>query len=86
MLRSHNGRCSIKKVFLKISLNSQENTCTGSLFNNVEGLRACDFLKNRLKHQYFSVNFAKFIRAASLQNTPRLLLQDAVPLGFFIQR
>ena len=27
-----NQRCSIKKMFLKISQNSQENTCATSLF------------------------------------------------------
>ena len=28
-------RCSVKKVFLKISQNSQENTCARAFFNNV---------------------------------------------------
>ena len=27
--------CSVKKVFLKISQNSQENTCTSRFFNKV---------------------------------------------------
>ena len=31
-------RCSVQKVFLEISQNSQENTCTrASFFNNVAG-------------------------------------------------
>ena len=32
-------RCSVKKVFLKISQNSPENTCARVSFNNVAGLR-----------------------------------------------
>ena len=32
-------RCSLKKVFLDISQNSQENTCVTVFFNKVEGLR-----------------------------------------------
>ena len=43
-------RCSVKKVFLEISQNSQENTC------------ACTLLKKRLWHRCFPVNFAKFLR------------------------
>ena len=32
-------RCSVKKVFLKISQNSQENTCVGVSFLQVLGLQ-----------------------------------------------
>ena len=41
------------------------NTCTRfSFFNKVAGLRpkACKFIKKRLWHRYFHVNFAKFLR------------------------
>ena len=31
-------RCSVKKVFLETSQNSQENTCAGDCFNKVAGL------------------------------------------------
>ena len=42
-------RCSVKKVFLEISQNSQENTCARvSIFNKVASSRP--------------VNFAKFLR------------------------
>ena len=40
-------KCSIKKLFLKISQYSQENTCVGVYFNIVAGLKACNFIKNR---------------------------------------
>ena len=32
-------RCSVKKVFLEISPNSQENTCGSLFFNKVAGLQ-----------------------------------------------
>ena len=39
-------RCSVKKVFLEISQNSQENTCARvSFFNKVAGLRPATLLK-----------------------------------------
>ena len=45
-------RCSVKEVFLEISKNSQENTCT-----------RVTFLKKRLWHKCcLPVNFAKFLR------------------------
>ena len=56
-----------KKMFLKISQNSQENTYVSLFLNRVAG--------QRLWHRYFPVNFAKFLRTPFLQNTSgRLLL------------
>ena len=42
----------LKKVFLEISQNSQENTCA-----------RVSFLKKRPWRRFFPVNFAKFLRA-----------------------
>ena len=39
--RSSQRRCSIKKMFLETSQNSQGNTCASVFFNKVAGLRAC---------------------------------------------
>ena len=63
--RSSHRRCSVKKVFLEISQNSQGNTCARiSLF------------KKRPWGRCFPVNFAKFLRTPFLQNTSgRLLLK-----------
>ena len=55
-------RCSVKKVFLEISQNSQENTCARVSF-------LITLLKKRLWHRCFPVNFAKFLRTPFLQNT-----------------
>ena len=52
-------RLSVKKVFLKISQNSQENTCARASFNKVAGLNhKSDFffsIKLILVHQKFSL-------------------------------
>ena len=49
-------RCSVKKVFVEISQNSQENTCA-----------RVSFLKKRLWHRCFPVNFVKFLRTSFLK-------------------
>ena len=57
--------CSVKKMFVEILKNSQENTCVRVFFlNKVAGL----------KHGYFPVNFGKFLRTSFLQNTSGELL------------
>ena len=50
-------RCSVKKVSLKISQNSPENTF-------VSGLQL--YIKKRLRHRCFPVNFAKCSRTPSV--------------------
>ena len=39
-----------------------------SLFNKVAGLKAWNFIKNRLQHSCFPVKFAKFLRTPILKN------------------
>ena len=41
-------RCPVKKVFLEISQNSQENNCDRYFFNKVAGLRPTTLFKKRL--------------------------------------
>ena len=41
-----------------------------SLFNKVPGLKACNFIKKRLRHRCFPVKFAKCLQYLFLQNTP----------------
>ena len=52
-------RCSTKKVFLKISQNSPENTCA-----------RVSFLWKELRHSCFLVNFTKFSRTFSYELPP----------------
>ena len=54
--------CSVKKVFLEISENSQENTCARDSFLIKLHARPATLLKKRLWHRYFPVNFEKFLR------------------------
>ena len=61
-IRSSHRRYSVKKVFLKISQISQENTCAGLFLNKAAALQACNLIKKRLQHRCFPVKFAKFLR------------------------
>ena len=48
--------------------------CQGLFFNKFSGLGAATLLKKKLWYFCFPVNFAKFLRAHSLQNTSVWLL------------
>ena len=65
-------RCSVRKVFLKISQNSLENTCARVSF--LVKLQASGLFKKWLWHRHFSVNFAKFLETPFLTEYPRWLL------------
>ena len=55
--------CSIKKVFLKISQNSQENTCA-------RGLRPATLFKKETLAQVFSCEFCEISKNISFYRTP----------------
>ena len=77
--RSSHQRCSVKKVFLEISQNSQENTCARVSFLIKLQDWSARLLKKRLWQRCFPVNFAKFLRKPCLQNTSgRMLLNTAI--------
>ena len=64
-------RCSVKKVFLKMSQISQKNTCVGVSFLIklfASSLTPVTLLKRRLSHRCLPVNFAKLLRTPFLQN------------------
>ena len=71
--RSSHKRCSIKKVFLKISQNPQENTCARVSFLKKLQAAPATLLKNTLA-QVFSCEFCEFFKNTFLQNTPGRLL------------
>ena len=73
-------RRSRLEVFLKISQNSQENTCARASVNKVTGLRSATLLKKRPWHMCFPVNFAKFLRTPFLTDHLRWLLLFVVLL------
>ena len=64
----------LKKVFLEISQNSQENS-----------LRPATLFKKRLGHRCFLMNFAKFLKTPFLQNIPGRLLLCIGKLRDFLQ-
>ena len=66
MLQKHR-RCSVKKVFLKVSQISQKILVLQSLFNKVAGLQ-CNYIKRRIQHRCFPVNNVKFLRTSILKN------------------
>ena len=72
-IKSSHRRCSVTKVFLKMSHVSQENTCDGEIVN----LQAWNFIKKELKHRCFLVKFAKLLKTSILKNIcERLLLEN----------
>ena len=75
-IRSSHQKCSVEKVFLEISQNSQENSCVRVLFMPT-------LFKKRLWHRCFPVNFAKYLRTPFLQNTSRRQRLSISLLYFF---
>ena len=73
-VRSSHRRCSIKKLFLKISQYPQETPVLESLFKKVAGLQACNFIKKRSQHRCFPMNIAKLLRLTILKSIGKRLL------------
>ena len=65
-------RCSVKIVLIEISHNSQENTCVRVSFLINFQASACNFIKKKLWHKCFPVNFAKSQKFAKLLETSSL--------------
>ena len=65
-------KCSVKRVFLNISQNSEENNCVGVSFSkNCRPIIA----EKRLPHMCFPIKFMKFLRLSFLKNiSGRLIL------------
>ena len=55
-------RCSVKKVLLKISQNSQENTCTRAFFLIKLQASAYSFIKKEILAQVFSYEFCEIFK------------------------
>ena len=59
-------RCSVKKVFLEISKNSQENTCA-----------SCNFIKKETLTQVFSCEFFEISKNSFFYRTPLVAASGA---------
>ena len=60
-------RCSLRKVLLEISQNSQQNTCA----------KACNFIKKETLHRCFAVNFVKFLNNTFFYRTSLVAASDS---------
>ena len=67
-------RCSVKKVFLEISQNSQENTCARVSFLMKLQVEACNFIKNETLAQVFSCELCEISKNNFLIEHLRWLL------------
>ena len=67
----------MKRVFLKISLNSQKNACVGaSFFNKVAVLRPATLLKKGIQYRCSPMILATLSKTPFLQNTTSWRLLD----------
>ena len=70
--RSSHQRCSVREYILRnFAKFAGKYLCQG-LF--MPGPKACNFIKKRLWHRCFPVNFVKFLKTPFLQNTSGWLL------------
>ena len=69
-------RCSVKKAFVlrNFAKFTGKHLCQSLFFNKV----ARNFIKKRLWHRCFPVNFAKFLRTTFLTEHPRWLLLNQI--------
>ena len=63
-------RCSVKKVFLEISHNSQENTCARVSFLSKFRPQTCNFIKKKILVQVFSCEFFEISKNTYSYRTP----------------
>ena len=63
-------RCSIKKVFLEISQNSQENNCAKVSFLINLQASACNFIKKETLAEVFSCEFCEISKSTFFYKTP----------------
>ena len=58
-----------------------------SLFNKVEGLQACNFVKKRLQGRCFPVNIVKFLKIPILKNIcEQFLLTSGMEIFLFFSK
>ena len=70
----------LNRCFLKLQM---KTSLLESLFNNVAGLKAWKFIKKRLWHRYFLVNFPQFFRKPYLQQNTSNWLLLLIPPKFY---
>ena len=61
-------------VLKNFAIFTGKNLCWSLFFNKVASLKTYNFIKKRLQHEYFHVNIAQLLRAASFMEHLRWLL------------
>ena len=80
-------RCSLKKGILRnFAKFTGKQLCQSLFFNKVVGLRPANFLKKRLWHRCFPVNFARFLRTPSFKEHLCCLLLKKQLIASFIKQ
>ena len=72
-----------KTVLNNFAIFTEKYLCWCLFFNKNAGLHACNSIKKRLKHRYFLVNIAKFLRTPILKNICEQLVLRVFPLWQF---
>ena len=79
-------------VFKNFTKFTGKHLCWSLFFNKVSGLEACNFIKKRLQHRCFPVNFVEFLRTSfstkhlPLTASPVLRKWLTVKSSFFLIR
>ena len=58
----------------------RKTSVSESFFGKVTGLQACNFIKKRLQHKVFPVDFAKFLKTLTLKNICEQLLLKMIQI------
>ena len=82
--RSSHRKCSIKKVFLEISQNSQENTCARVSFLMKFQASGCNFIKRETLAQAFSCEFCQIFKNTSFTEHFRWLLLEIKVIHYLL--
>ena len=72
LFRSSHQRCSVKRAVLKnFAIFTGKHRCRSCFLLKV---KACNFIRKRLRHRCFSVNIVKFLRTSTSKKTREQLL------------
>ena len=78
--RSSQWRCFIKKLFLKISRYSQENTCVGvSFLIKLQALRPVTLLKRDSDTGFFSCEYCEIFKNTYFEEHLRTAVTENIP-------
>ena len=70
--------CFWNKCSKKFRSINRKTPVLESLFKEVAGLQACNFIKNRIQHRCFPVNITKFLRTPFFKEHLRWLLLKSI--------